>query len=332
VEMKTSSRDPQLASLPASVHQRLVLIEGSGPLGTSAVIGAFGEALELLAADSEAVSAADLADQALSLAEYYMRTRGRFSVAVENCFSPLRSKLISLQAIAGRIEEVRNLLRSFSREQEKARKERQRAVAAEGAEHLSGTTSLLLYDHSSTVMNVVTALVQAGGELTLVVPESRTCAGFLPILRRGAELQCGLRLIPDAALAHAMPFCDTVLVGVETFFADGSFSNTVGTLTTAIVAKNFGIPFYAVTELTKAAAAGASEVQPQQAFFEPLADTSQLTKMEMLEVNYPPLELVPKELVTGFITEKGVLEPGGTRMNPRPLPNREMNDTAVSEL
>ena len=241
--MKTSPRDPQLASQPASVRQCLASIERSGPLGTSAVIGVFGEALELLAADSDVASAAELAGQALSLVEYYMRTRGRFTVAVDNCFSPLRAELISLQEMGGRIEEVRSFLKSFSREQEEARKKRLRAVAAAGADHLAGATRLMLYDHSSTVMNVVTALVQGGGELTLFVPESRTCAGFLPILRRGAVLQCGLRLIPDVALAHAMPFCDAVLVGVETFFADGSFTNTIGTLTTAIVAKNYGIPF-----------------------------------------------------------------------------------------
>ena len=227
--METAPSNPQLDSFPASLRQLLTSIETSGPLGTSAVIGTFGEALELLATDSEAPSGTILAGQALSLVEYFLSTRGRFSAAVDNCFSPLQAQLSSGQTSAGSIDEVRNALRSFSRGQEIARQERLRAVAAAGAEHLSGAQSLLLYDYSSTVMNVVAALTQDGSELTLVVPESRTCAGFVPILRRGAELQCRLRLVPDAALALAMPLCDAVLVGVESFFADGSFTNTIRT-------------------------------------------------------------------------------------------------------
>ena len=314
--MKTAAPDTQPAPLPPSVRRLLASIERSGPLGTSAVIGAFGEALELLAADSEAASGAILAGQALSLVDYFLSTRGRFSAAVDNCFSPLRAQLSSGQASTGSIDEVRNALRSFSRGQEKMRQERLRAVAASGAAHLSKAKSLLLYDYSSTVMNVVAALVQGGSELTLVVPESRTCAGFVPILRRGAELQCGLRLVPDAALAFAMPLCDAVLVGVESFFADGSFTNTIGSLTTAIVAEHCGVPFYAVTDLTKTAATGRADAQPQRAFTEPLADTCELTNVAFLDVNYPPLERVPADLVTGYITEKDVLDPGGPWMNP----------------
>lgn len=313
--MKASPHNPQLAPFPASVRQLLGSIESSGPLGTSTVIGIFAEALELLAADSEARSGTDLAGQALSLVDYYLSTRGRFTVAIANSFSPLRTELISLRAEAAAIEEVRRALESFSRDQEKARQEGLRAIDAACAEHLSNAKRLLLYDYSSTVMHVIAALAQAGGELTLVVPESRTCAGFLPILRRGAELHCKLRLLPDAALAHAMPDCDAVLVGVESFFADGSFTNTLGSLTTAIVAKQFGVPFYAVTDLTKAAAQSGPGAQPTRAFHEPLVDVCELKNLRLLDVDYPPLETVPGNLVTGYITEKGVLDPGGTWMN-----------------
>lgn len=308
------------------MRRLLASVENSGPLGTSAVIGTFGEALELLATDSEAASSAILAGQALSLVDYFLSTRGRFSAAVDNCFSPLRAQLSSGQTSAGSIDDVRNALRSFSRGHEEARQERLHAIAAAGASHLSEAKSLLLYDYSSTVMNVVAALVQRGSELTMVVPESRTCAGFAPILRRGIELQRRLRLVPDAALAHAMPSCDAVLVGVESFFADGSFTNTIGSLTTAIVAKHCGVSFYTVTDLTKAAAPGGPNAQPQRAFFEPLADTCELNNVRLLDVHYPPLERVPADLVTGYITEKGVLDPGGLWMTLQPVLGQDPGD------
>lgn len=147
-------------------------------------------------------------------------------------------------------------------------------------------------------------------ELQLVVPESRTCDGGLPILRQGMELACRLWLIPDVTLAFAMPKCDAVLVGVETFFSDGSFTNTVGSLTTAIVASHFAVPFYAVTDLTKADLAGSKDTQPQRTFSEPLVGHSDISGEEQVDTNFPPLEKVPKHLVTAFITEKSVVEPG----------------------
>ena len=82
------------------------------------------------------------------------------------------------------------------------------------------------------------------------------------------------------------------------------------------MAKQCGVPFYAVTDLTKAAATGDADAQPQRAFTEPLADTGGLTNVGLLDVSYPPLERVPADLVTGYITEKGVLDPGGPWMNP----------------
>ena len=100
-------------------------------------------------------------------------------------------------------------------------------------------------------------------------------------------------------------------VGVETFHPDGSFANTVGSLTTAIAAHHFAVPFYAVTELTKATDSAVGQgTQPQPAFSEPLKGQSGLLRNDhQLEMEYPPLERVPGQLVTAFLTERGVDEP-----------------------
>ena len=157
------------------------------------------------------------------------------------------------------------------------------------------------------------ALAKGNEKLELVVPESRTCDGGLPILRQGMELARRLWLIPDVTLAFAMPRCDAVLVGVETFFSDGSFTNTVGSLTIAVVANHFAVPFYAVTDLTKADLAGSKDIQPQRTFSQPLTGRSELTDEDRIETSYPPLEAVPARLLTAYITEKGIVDPARIR-------------------
>lgn len=200
-------------------------------------------------------------------------------------------------------------LRDFHRRLASDRRDRLDAIAAAGANQLSGAGSLLLYDYSSTVFKVVAALAKDNGNLQLVFPESRTCEWGLPILRQGKELACRQWLIPDVTLAFAMPKCDAVLVGVETFFRDGSFTNTVGTLTTAVVANHFAVPFFAVTDLSKADHAGSRDAQPVRTFREPLAGHSELLDGDRIGTTYPPLEKTPGTLVTAYITEKGVLKP-----------------------
>lgn len=299
----------QLSSFPPPVRQLMEAIECSGPLGTSTVIGMYGRALEMLAVDSTARSGRELAEQALNLIGYFLKTRGRFTVAVANSFAALRIQLDGMRAGDRNVEEVSLALRDFHRGLVSDRQDRLDAIAAAGANELSGADSLLLYDYSSTVFKVVAALAKENGNLLLVVPESRTCDGGLPILRHGKELACRQWLVPDAALAFAMPKCDAVLVGVETFFRDGSFTNTVGSLTTAIVANHFAVPFYAVTDLSKADHGGSRDAQPMRTFDEPLAGHSELLDGDRIGTTYPPLEKTPGNLVTAYITEKGVVRP-----------------------
>ena len=308
--MATQPNDnPQLSSFPPPVRQLMEVIERSSPLGTSAVIGMYGRALEMLAVESTAKSGGELAEQALVLISYFLKTRGRFTVAVANSFAALRTQLDEMRAGACNVEEVSLALRDFHRGLASDRQERLDAITAAGANELSGADSLLLYDYSSTVFKVVAGLAKENGNLQLVVPESRTCDGGLPILRHGKELACRQWLVPDAALAFAMPRCDAVLVGVETFFRDGSFTNTVGSLTTAIVANHFSVPFLAVTDLSKADHAGNRDAQPERTFREPLAGHSELLDGDRIGTTYPPLEKTPGDLVTAYITERGILRP-----------------------
>lgn len=247
----------------------------------------------------------------MALIDYFLDTRGRFTVAVANNFTSLRTQIEELRVGVRSEEEVNRALLEFSLRLESGRKRGLKAIAAAVAAQLAGARSLLLYDYSSTVFEVVAALARSNESLKLVVPESRSALGGLPILRQGRDLGCRLQLFPDVTLAFAIPNCDAVLVGVESIFSDGSFTHTVGSLTTAIVANHFSVPFFAVTDLTKAGQEGNRGAQPERSFSESLAGHSDLAGDARLETTYPPLEKVPGHLVTAYITENGVLDPAG---------------------
>lgn len=65
----------------------------------------YGRALKLLAKKSAAGSASELAEQAVTLIDYFLNTRGRFTVAVANSFASLRTQLDDLRVAERCVEE-----------------------------------------------------------------------------------------------------------------------------------------------------------------------------------------------------------------------------------
>lgn len=165
--MATPPDSRQLSSFPLPVRKLIESIECSGPLGTSAVISMYGRALEMLAVESTAKSDSELAEQALVLISYFLKTRGRFTVAVANSFASLRTRLDDMRAGKRDVEEVTHALLGFHLCLTSERQDRLNAIVTAGTIQLAGAGSLLLYDYSSTVFKVVAALAK-GNERTAV--------------------------------------------------------------------------------------------------------------------------------------------------------------------
>lgn len=64
-----------------------------------------------------------------------------------------------------------------------------------------------------------------------------------------------------------------------------------------------------MTDLTKADRDGDRVSQPLRSFSRSLAGHTEIAAEEMVETTFPPLEEVPGELVSAYITEKGEVEP-----------------------
>ncbi len=120
-------------------------------------------------------------------------------------------------------------------------------------------------------------------------------------------------IIPDGASAYYMKKgVDMIIVGADRIAANGDFANKIGTFDKAIVAKRFGIPFYVAAPVSTFdfnTKSGDDIVIEQRAETE----VTEVAGIRIAPVGSkalnPAFDVTPAELVTGFITEKGVFSP-----------------------
>ena len=150
----------------------------------------------------------------------------------------------------------------------------------------------------------------------------RVFAGETRPLLQGSRLtawelmQAGLdvTLICDAMVAHVMAkgAIDLVLVGTDRVARNGDVVNKIGTSGIAILARHFGIPFYVACPsptFDPATPTGASVVIEERGADEVRSVLGHPTAPAGVKVRNPAFDVTPHELVSGFVTDAGLLAP-----------------------
>lgn len=119
-------------------------------------------------------------------------------------------------------------------------------------------------------------------------------------------------LIPDVAAGYLMAGgeVDTVIVGADRIAANGDVANKVGTYTLAVLAARHGIPFYVAAPLSSVdlqSATGADIPIEERAPNEVLSFRGVRVAPPDTEVRNPAFDVTPAELITGIVTDEGVL-------------------------
>ncbi len=164
-----------------------------------------------------------------------------------------------------------------------------------------------------TALGIVQAAHHAGRDLHVWVDETR------PYLQ-GARLttwelaQAGVRhtLLPDVAAGHLMARgeVDVIVVGADRVAANGDTANKVGTYPLAVLAARHGIPFYvcAPTSSVDLATADGSGIDIEERKPEEVLEFRGVRIAPPgTEVRNPAFDVTPAELITGIVTEEGVL-------------------------
>jgi len=181
-----------------------------------------------------------------------------------------------------------------------SRKDRSRLV--ENAKSVMGEPdTVFTISDSSTVADVVLGV----GAKNVVVTESRPQMEGRNLAQRLAGEGVNVLLVVDAAAAMFMESSNVAVVGADSVLYDGSFVNKVGTRIMALAARDQGLPFYVVCSTSKFNVMNylGRGVELEE------KDPSEVAEIEGVNVRNPYFEVVPSRLVTGIITEMGVMEP-----------------------
>lgn len=286
-------------------------------LGANTNISSIIHMLEDIAGQVRAgkVSGLDGWKTAFEVTSYFDRMRGDSSIAVRNAIhmlmEPVKVKGLSGEDFAGR------LCRSCEDYRYESAHWNEKVVACAG-QVLKHVTAMMVYDYSSTVDAVLGEAETWGREIRIFVPESRTLDGGLPFIKNhSGSSRLRFSFIPDCGMAYYIRQCDAALVGVETFCGDGGLYNTTGSLTLAILCKEYGVPFYGITQFIK----WSRELSvkhpkaPEEYDMSRVLGVSRSGDMIDVDMSCVGIELVEPEYITGYITEKGLLLPGEVLMN-----------------
>ena len=132
------------------------------------------------------------------------------------------------------------------------------------------------------------------------------------------------KIIADNAAAHFMAQgnIDLVITGADRIAANGDTANKIGTLEKAIVANEYGIPFYIAAPLSTfdgdcptGKDIPIEERDPEEVLFQEGPDHSGrmhriLTSSPGSGALNPGFDVTPAKFISGIITENGIISPG----------------------
>jgi methylthioribose-1-phosphate isomerase len=115
-----------------------------------------------------------------------------------------------------------------------------------------------------------------------------------------------------AATMMARGAIDLVIVGTDRVTANGDVVNKIGTLGVAILAHHFGVPFYVAcpsSTIDLATATGAGVHIEERDAAEVTGFGTLRTAPAHMKVCNPAFDVTPQALVSGIITEAGIIRP-----------------------
>lgn len=165
-----------------------------------------------------------------------------------------------------------------------------------------------------TALGVIRAARESGKRLSVIATETR------PVMQGSRltafELQhdgIDVSLIPDTAVGHMMArgAIRRVIVGADRVLRTGHVFNKIGTYQVAILANRHRVPFYVAAPLSTFDFESSPEdvVIEERSVDEVVRVGKKRVAPKGVRVFNPAFDMTPPELITGIITERGVLTP-----------------------
>jgi ribose 1,5-bisphosphate isomerase len=181
-------------------------------------------------------------------------------------------------------------------------------IAQFGAEKIKDGDTVFMYSMSSTVWRILRWAKAQNKSFNVMVTESRPMNEGLWTVDAMLKEKIPVSVSIDACIGELVAKSDIVFVGADAIGSNGFAFCKVGTYPTALVARRHGVPFYIAADTLKFDA-GSLLGLPFRADPVPHHD--------VLDENYPQdipvigrlFDETPPDLITGIITEVGILPP-----------------------
>ena len=165
-----------------------------------------------------------------------------------------------------------------------------------------------------TALGVIRAIKDSGKNIKVIATETRP-------VQQGSRLTAfelkhdgiDVSLIPDTAVGYTMAndLVNGVIVGADRILRTGHVFNKIGTYQVATMAKQHNIPFYVAAPLSTFD----MKSNPEDVIIEQ-RDASEVTGIgdkktapDGINVINPAFDMTPPELISGIITENGIVKP-----------------------
>ena len=164
-----------------------------------------------------------------------------------------------------------------------------------------------------TALGVLRAAHDEGKNIKVICDETRPlCQGARLSVFEMQQENIPVKLAVDSAAGHLMQkgMVNKVVVGADRV-AKGGVANKIGSLMVALAAKRFNIPFYV--------AAPKSTFDNENSIYDVEIEERDADEViyfgksrvapEGTEVENPAFDIIPSDLITGIITEDGIIQP-----------------------
>ncbi len=182
-------------------------------------------------------------------------------------------------------------------------------IAQYGSELITDGDKIMTHSYSSTVVAMLKAAFTKHRNVEVITTRSGSGRSGEIIARELGLYGMTVTFIDDAAMGLYLSTVNKVVVGADRICADGSLVNGIGTYQLALAGKKASIPLYVLGETLK--------FDPRLSSGE--VDLEEKEPSEVIEpgrlppevrVKNPHFDITPLELITGIVTENGLLTPG----------------------
>ena len=291
---------------------KTLVVRGAPAIGVS---GAFGMALAAL--NSTANTKQELLEDLESAKKILIETR---PTAINLAWA--LEKIMKVAYEEDKVPEIKNSVIQNAKSMANEDLQTNMKIGKYGSELIDSHDTIMTHCNAGalatvgygTALGVIRASKESGKQIKVIATETR------PVMQ-GSRLTTfelkhagiDVSLIPDTAVGYVISksMVDKIIVGADRILRTGHVFNKIGTYQIALIANQHGIPFYVAAPLStfdmKSNPKDVTIEQRKASEVTTIGDKK--TAPDDIGVINPAFDMTPPELITGIITEAGVVKP-----------------------